>query len=154
MLWSTQGGKFGSIFEAINKIPMAFAPGITTVFVWGVFWKRGNRQGAMAAMLFNVIVGLVYLAIDIPLVGSKQWIATELGIPFMQVGWYLFLLSSAVYFIVSLLTPAPDAEKVEGLCWTRPLDALRGKREGTFTDPRIMAGVLFVIMVILYSILH
>ena len=50
MLWSTQGGKFGSIFEAINKIPMAFAPGITTIFLWGVFWPRGNKQGAMAAL--------------------------------------------------------------------------------------------------------
>ena len=154
MLWSSQGAKFGSIFEAINKIPMAFAPGITTVFLWGVFWKRGNRQGAMAAMMFNVIVGLVYLAIDIPLVGDKQLVADELGIPFMQVGWYLFLLSSFVYFVVSLLTPAPEPEKVEGLCWTHPLDALRGKMEGTITDPRIMAAVLFLIMVILYSILH
>jgi SSS family solute:Na+ symporter len=79
MLWSSQGGKFGSIFEAINKIPMAFAPGITTIFLWGVFWRRGNRQGAMAALAFNVIVGLIYLCIDIPLVGTKQWIAVELG---------------------------------------------------------------------------
>ncbi|MFC1652956.1 sodium/solute symporter [Planctomycetota bacterium] len=63
MLWSTQGGRFGSIFEAVNKIPMAFAPGITAIFLWGVFWKRGNRQGAMAALFFNVIVGFIYLVI-------------------------------------------------------------------------------------------
>ncbi len=153
ILWSTQGGKFGSIFEAINKIPMAFAPGITAIFLWGVFWPRGNKQGATAAMGFNVAVGLIYLIIDIPLVGSTQWIAKELGIPFMQVGWYLFILSSIVYFAVSLATPAPAPEKTEGLCWTRPLDALRGKMEGTITDPRVMATILFVIMVVLYSIL-
>ncbi|VGO11498.1 Sodium/glucose cotransporter [Pontiella desulfatans] len=154
MLWSTQGGKFGSIFEAINKIPMAFAPGITAIFLWGIFWKRGNNQGALAAMVFNVVIGLVYLAIDIPLIGEKQLIAKELGIPFMQVGWYLFILSSLVYFVVSLATPAPAAEKVEGLCWTRPLDALRGKLEGTITDPRVMAAILFAIMIVLYSMLH
>jgi solute:Na+ symporter, SSS family len=153
ILWSTQGGKFGSIFEAINKIPMAFAPGITAIFLWGVFWPRGNQYGATAALVFNVVVGLIYLVIDIPLVGSTQWIAKELGIPFMQVGWYLFILSSIVYFVVSLLTPAPDKVKTDGLCWTRPLDALRGKMEGTITDPRVMAGLLFVIMIILYSIL-
>ena len=154
MLWSTQGGKFGSIFEAINKIPMAFAPGITTIFLFGVFWKRGNRQGAMAALVFNVLVGLVYLCIDIPLVGGKQWIARELGIPFMQVGWYLFLLSSLIYVTVSLLTPPPPAEKTEGLCWNRLFDALRGPLMGTVTDPRVMAGILVVIMIILYSLLH
>ncbi len=154
MLWSSQGGKFDSIFEAINKIPMAFAPGITAIFLWGVFWKRGNRQGAMAALLVNVILGIIYLCIDIPLFGDRQWVAQELGIPFMQVGWYLFLLSSFVYFAVSLSTPAPAAEQTDGLCWTRPLDSLRGKMEGTFTDPRIMAGLLLIIMVVLYSILR
>jgi SSS family solute:Na+ symporter len=113
MLWSTQGAKFGDIFEAINKIPMAFAPGITAVFLWGVFWPRGNRQGAMTAMVFNVIIGFVYLAVDIPLFGEKQLIAEGLGIPFMQVGWYLFLMSSAVYFIASLATPAPAKAQTE-----------------------------------------
>ncbi|MCF7975840.1 MAG: sodium:solute symporter [Phycisphaerae bacterium] len=153
MLWSTQGDKFGSIFEAVNKIPMAFAPGITTVFLWGVFWPRGNKQGAMAALVTNVVLGFIYLAIDIPLIGDTQIIAQKLGIPFMQVGWYLFLISSAVYFMVSLATPAPAREKIEGLCWTRPLDSLRGKMEG-LTDPRVMAVVLVVIMIILYAWLH
>ncbi|MDH4203800.1 MAG: sodium:solute symporter [Phycisphaerae bacterium] len=154
MLWSTQGAKFGSIFEAINKIPMAFAPGITAVFLWGVFWPRGNKQGATAAMVFNVVIGIIYLAIDIPLIGEKQWVAKELGIPFMQVGWYLFLLSSVVYFVVSLATPAPAKARTENLCWTRPLDAVRGKMEGTITDPRIMAVVLFAVMVVLYLLLR
>lgn len=151
MLWSSQGGKFGSIFEAINKIPMAFAPGITTIFLFGVFWKRGNRQGAIAALLFNVVVGIIYLCIDIPLVGSTQWLAKEIGIPFMQVGWYLFLLSSLIYITVSLATPAPEQAKTKGLCWDRPLDALRGPLEAKFTDPRIMAGALLLTMIILYS---
>jgi len=154
MFWSTQGSKFESIFEAINKIPMAFAPGITTIFLFGVFWKRGNRQGAMAALILNVVVGMIYLCIDIPLFGTKKWIAQELGIPFMQVGWYLFLMSSAIYIIVSLMTPAPERSQTEGLCWNRPLDSLRGPLQGKITDPRVMAGGLFVIMVFLYSWLH
>ena len=154
MAWSTQGGKFSSIFEAVNKIPIAFAPGITAVFLWGVLWPRGNKYGAMATLLFNIVIGLIYLAIDIPLIGEKQLIAGELGIPFMQVGWYFFLMSSAVYFIVSMATPAPAKEKTENLCWTRPLDALRGKMQGTITDPRVMAVILFIVMTVLYAILH
>jgi SSS family solute:Na+ symporter len=108
----------------------------------------------MAALLFNVVVGLVYLAIDIPLVGTEQVIAQRLGIPFMQVGWYLFLMSSGVYVVVSQMTPAPDPKQLEDLCWTRPLDALRGKMEGTLTDPRVMAMLLFIIMGVLYILLH
>ena len=153
MIWSTQGAKFGSIFEAINKIPMMFAPAITCVFLWGVFWPRGTRQGAMAALIFNVVIGIVYMIIDIPLIGSEQLIAGKLGIPFMQVGWYLFLMSSVIYAVVSLATPAPSRESLENLCWTRPLDALRGPFQG-WTDVRVMAGALFALMVALYVWLH
>jgi SSS family solute:Na+ symporter len=153
MLWSTQGGKFGSIFEAVNKIPMAFAPGITGIFLWGVFWPRGNKHGAMAALISNVVIGVIYLIIDIPLIGDKQWVAKELGIPFMQVGWYFFLLSSAVYFIVSVATPAPSPAQLKNLCWTHPLDALCGKMEGRITDPRVMAALLFIVVTVLYVIL-
>ena len=44
MAWSTQGGQFGTIFEAINKIPMTFAPSVTTVFLFGLLWKRGDLR--------------------------------------------------------------------------------------------------------------
>ena len=56
-------------------------------------------------------------------------------------------------FVISLSTQAPELENVEGLCWTRPLDALRGSMEGTITDPRVMAAILFVVMVVLYTVL-
>jgi len=36
---------------------------------------------------------------------------------------------------------------------TRLVIALRGKMEGTLTDPRVMAAILFVIMGVLYAIL-
>ena len=44
MSWSTQGGQFGTIFEAVSKIPMTFAPTATTVFMLGVIWKRDTKQ--------------------------------------------------------------------------------------------------------------
>jgi solute:Na+ symporter, SSS family len=149
MAWSTQGDKFSSIFEAINKIPMAFAPAITCVFLWGVFWPRGTRQGAMAALVFNVVVGIVYMLVDIPLVGSTQFVAETLGIPFMQVGWYLFVLCSIVHVGVSLMTPAPGREQLENLCWKSPLQAFKGKLSG-ITDPRLLAGALLTLMAVLY----
>ena len=57
------------------------------------------------------------------------------------------------YKVVASHHPS-EQEKVEGLCWTRPLDAVRGRFEGGITDPRIMAAVLFLTMIVLYSILR
>ena len=45
ILWSTQGGKFDSIFQAINDLAAAIAPPISTVFLLGIFWRRGTKEG-------------------------------------------------------------------------------------------------------------
>jgi len=157
MAWSTQGGKFSSIFVAINKIPMMFAPAITTVFVLGVFWRRGNNKAALATLIAGGIAGAAYFIIDLPVFGEVQLIADPargLGIPFMMAGLFLLLFCVIVYVTVSLATPPPPASKLENLCWERPWKAItEGKLRGV-TDPRIMAAVLLIVMVVLYAIFH
>jgi SSS family solute:Na+ symporter len=66
MLWSPYCGRFANIFVVINKVPMMFAPAITTVFVLGVFWKRGTKQAALATFIAGLLVGLPYFLIDLP----------------------------------------------------------------------------------------
>ncbi len=157
MAWSTQGGKFKSIFVAINKIPMMFAPAITTVFVMGVFWRRGNNKAALSTLVAGGIVGAAYFIIDLPVFGEVQLIADPvhgLGIPFMMAGLFLLVFCIIVYVTVSLATSPPPEAKLENLCWTRPWKVItEGKLTGV-TDPRIMAALLFVLMVILYAIFH
>lgn len=66
MLWSPFCGRFENIFVVINQVPMMFAPAVTTVFVLGVFWRRGTRQAAVATFAAGVLVGLVYFVADLP----------------------------------------------------------------------------------------
>jgi SSS family solute:Na+ symporter len=66
MWWSPYCGRFANIFVVINKVPMMFAPAITTVFVLGVFWKRGTKQAALATFVAGLVVGLPYFLIDLP----------------------------------------------------------------------------------------
>ncbi len=53
-----------------------------------------------------------------------------------------------------------EAKPIEQVCFDKripsldPASALRGKMEGTLTDPRVMAAIIFVIMGVLYAILH
>jgi SSS family solute:Na+ symporter len=153
MLWSTQGDKFTSIFEAINKIPLAFAPAITCVFVFGVFWPRGTKQASLAAMATGFVLGGIDLILDIPMIGDTRVITDVWGIPFMQQAWWLFVACSVVYVAVSLTTPAPGRRQIEGLCWTNPLAVFSGKLAG-FTDPRVLAGGLCLLMAVMYWVLR
>ena len=66
MIWSPLCGRFENIFVVINQVPMMFAPAITTVFVLGVFWKRGTKQAALATFVAGVVIGLIYFVADMP----------------------------------------------------------------------------------------
>jgi SSS family solute:Na+ symporter len=154
MLWSTQGDKFSSIFEAINKIPLCFAPPITCVFFFGVFWSRGTKQASLITLIAGFLVGGVDLLLDLQIFSDKMLITDELGIPFMQQAWWLFCFCSVIYATVSMLTPKPAPEQVENLCWQNPLRAvLEGKLKGA-TDPRMIAAILLMTMIVMYYLLR
>jgi SSS family solute:Na+ symporter len=163
MLWSTQGDQFGTIFEAINKIPMIFAPAVTTVFLLGVFWRRGTNKAALATFAIGCAVGLVYFVMDMPVIGRAllanpregfAGLVTDpiqgLGLPFMIVGPILCGMCIVIYVIVSLRTPPPEPAKLENVCWEHPLQAVRQGRLAGIGDPRMVALFLFVVMVVLY----
>lgn len=167
ILWSTQGGEFGTIFEAISKIPMIFAPAVTTVLVLGVFWKRGNNAAAITTFAIGCTVGLVYFILDLKSVGRLlvsdlpddfAGLVSDnihgLGLPFMLVGPIICALCIVTYIITSLTTAPPPASQLENTCWGNPFKALtQGKITG-IGDPRVISLILFVVMAVLYTFLH
>ena len=154
MAWSTQGGRYTSIFEAINTIASYLAPPITTVFLWGVFWKRGTRQAALTTLVAGFLLGVVSFLVDLPVFGTEKVITQGWGIPFMMQAWWMFCLCSALFVVVSLLTPRPDPEKVSALTWKSPAAVLTHGRIQGWGDPRILAGGLLTILVVMYIIFH
>jgi len=179
MIWSPYCEKFRNIFVVINKVPMMFAPAITTVFVLGVFWKRGTKQAALATFIAGLAVGLPYFLIDMPhtattadiqpavnaarvaperivngMVADYGIITDGWGIPYMMAGLILLCMCVGVYVIVSLVTPAPTAEELEKMGWQPPLKAITSTKITGITDPRIAAMLLFVVMIILYYLLR
>jgi len=153
IVWSTQGGRYSSIFEAINTIAAHLAPPITTVFLWGVFWRRGTKQASLTTLIAGFLLGAVSFLIDLPVIGDVRIITDGWGIPFMMQAWWMFCICSVIFVIVSLLTPAPDPKQIEGLTWKNPLQVItQGKIKG-FLDPRVIAGLLFLLVVFLYCLL-
>ncbi len=163
MLWSAAGDQFGTIFEAINKIPMTFAPAVTTVFVLGVLWKRGTRQAAMTTLYLGSVIGIAYFVLDLPGVGrailggraEKNFagLLTDpiqgLGVPFMLVGPVIAVLCVVIYILTSLLTPAMDETEVAKVCWDHPLAFLKGPVEA-LNDPRVVSLLLILVVGALY----
>ena len=150
MLWSTQGGKYSSIFEACNAIASYLAPPITTVFLFGVFWRRGTKEASLAVLSLGFLMGAASFILDLPVFGAEKIITHRWGVPFMMQAWWSFCACSVFYVIVSLLTPPPAPEKVDGLTWDHPLEVILHGWPTRISDPRIMAGLLLLVVGLLY----
>lgn len=152
MLWSTQGGNFTSIFEAINKIAAAMAPPITTVFLLGVFSKRGTKQASIITLCVGFGLGIISFCLDYVPISGEMYITNGLGIPFMMQAWWLFCINCIIYYMVSYLTPRPDPEVIKECTWATPLSVLTQERFKGIKDVRFLAGMLLLLLVIMYVI--
>jgi SSS family solute:Na+ symporter len=152
VLWSPLIGQFKSIFEAVNSLLAVLSPPISAVLILGVFWRRGNKEGALISMITGFVLGVIVFLLDFaPLSGSMR-ITNGLGIPFMMQAWWLFLTCCIVFVIASLLTPKPDLEKVSKVSLDSVFSFItKGKLTG-IGDARVLSGILIVVMFILYYI--
>ena len=66
--------------------------------------------------------------------------------------FYLFLLCSAILVTVSLLRPHKHNTESESLVWSNPLESLRSEDWKGIGNYKLLAILLFVIMVVLYMI--
>ena len=84
-------GSSEQAFQFIQEFTGFFTPGITVIFLLGLFWKRANEPGAIAAAIASV--GLSYLL---------KILAPAL--PFLDRMGVVFLASAALAIVVSLAT--------------------------------------------------
>ena len=149
--WSPMIGRFISIFDAINQILAVLSPPIATVFLLGVFWRRGNAAGAVTAIIAGSLLGVLAFLLDFPVVGDVKVISDGLHIPYMLQSFLLFVISSVIFVVVSLATAPPPQEKIATTTLESPLAFLKGKITGV-TDPRILSLILISILIVLYVI--
>ena len=148
-LWSTQGDKFSSIFEAINKVASALAPCVATVLLMGVLSKRGTKEASFYTLLIGLILGVITFCLDFQPISGKMYITDGLGMPFMVQAFVLFLICNAIYWIISLNSSRSSKEVTDEYCWRTPVAFLKGKITG-WDDPRILCLFLIFALIILY----
>ncbi|QDV49729.1 sodium:solute symporter [Gimesia fumaroli] len=144
--WSTMGSKFESIFSGLNSMIACLAPPITVVFIWGVLWKRGTAKASLITLIVGSILGGLTFVLDF----GFGIITNDLGIPFMLQAWWLFVICSVVFVVISLLTPPPTADQIEMMCWKHPLKEIVFRKLSGVTDPRLIALLLAGIMSSIY----
>ena len=140
LLWIPviQGAR--GLYDYLQGVQGYLAPPIFAVFFLGVFMKRLNARGCLAALIVGFALGAFRLAVDTPVslglagyaqgyaTGSFLWIVNNIYFQYYSV--FIFVVSAAVMIGVSYLTPAPDESRLSGLTWaTVTADHRRASRE-------------------------
>ena len=149
--WSTQGDRFGGIFAGINQMIAVLAPPISTVFIWGVFWRRGTSVAALVTLICGFALGMVVFVLDFPAFGL-QLLTQHCGLPFMLQAWILFMICSVIFVFVSYCSAPPRPEQVAKYCWTHPLAVITEQPVSGLLDPRLLSLVLIGLIAALYVV--
>jgi SSS family solute:Na+ symporter len=128
------------IFIYLLNVYGYFAPGITTMFLLGILWKRTTRVGALAAGILTIPLSLLF---DVLMPNMPPLNRT--GIVF----WICIITT----VIVSLLTKPEPEKRLEGLIWNKeslrlPPDQ-RANMHGLM-NPALLAGIAIVLLIMLY----
>jgi SSS family solute:Na+ symporter len=148
-----QGSK--GLYDYLQSVQGYLAPPIFVVFFLGVFWRRMNAAGCLAALIVGFAMGLLRLGVDTPTKiwsdfayaeGSFFWIVNK--IYFQYFGLLIFLVSSLTMIVVSLVTREPDYTKISGLTFGTQTEQDKAETRASWSGVDIVtsAGMLALIV--------
>ncbi len=138
LLWIPFMSRISSqLWIYLQSVQAYVSPPIAAVFLLGIAWKRINGEGALASLLVGFVLGAARFILEVvyanqPLTGFLEF---YVRMNFLHFAILMFAVCVAVLIVVSLMTPAPTIDKVEGLTFQTP-------RHGTFADIEGSAPVL------------
>ncbi len=103
-LWAPQILKFPSLWQYLQAVLAYITPPIVACFILGVFWRRANANGAFGGLMAGLVFAIILLIAPIDM-------------HFLYIAPILFVLSSLVIVLVSLIGDAPG-EDVMDMVWT------------------------------------
>ncbi len=121
-------GSFDQAFQYIQEYTGFFTPGIVVIFVLGLFWKRANEAGALAAAIGSFVLSILL---------KLAWP----GLPFIDRVGLGFLSALSLAVIVSLVTrkqkEGSDLIRVDDVSYRTP----RGFNIGALGVIAILVGL-------------
>jgi SSS family solute:Na+ symporter len=130
-------GSLDQAFQYIQEFSGFVTPGITVIFLLGLFWPRATEAGALVGAVASVVLSFVFWF-------PAKWGGIEVlnAVPFINRMGIVFLASLALAVIVSLARPAArGSNRIR----------MEGVRFGTTTGFNIAAVVIVVILIALYA---
>jgi SSS family solute:Na+ symporter len=157
ILWIPVMQTIGSVlYEYLQDVQSVLAPGIAAAFLLGICWKRTSAQGGMWGLLSGLIIGLTRL-------GAKIYYSNfEAGDSlfkylFYDLNWlffcgWMFLLCLFIVIVVSVLTKAPSAAKIQGLVFGTATSAHKARSRASWNYWDVIHSVIIISITLAFYI--
>ncbi len=148
-----QGGR--GLYDYLQGVQSYLAPPIFVVFFLGIFSKRLNKQGCLAALLVGFALGLFRLAIDTPVAlsdgfayteGSFFWVINNTF--FQYYSLLIFLVCVAVMVGVSYFTAPPAYDSVRGLTFGTLTNEQRTSTRASWDWRDVVSSALVLVLIL------
>jgi len=146
------------LYDYLQGVQAYLAPPIFVVFFFGVFFKRLNGPGCLAALVVGFLMGLFRLAIDTPVTliadyqyaeGSFFWIINNMFFQYYSI--LILIVCAAVFYVVSYMTKEPDYEKISGLTYGTITEAHKAESRSSWSGIDVLtSGAVLAIIIVVY----
>jgi SSS family solute:Na+ symporter len=146
------------LYDYLQGVQAYLAPPIFVVFFLGVFWKRLNGAGCLAALIVGGAMGLFRLAIDTPVklgmagfeggypTGSFLWVVNNMFFQYYSI--LILIVCVVVMIVVSFLTKEPDYEGISGLTYGTVTDQQRSQSRSSWKVTDVVASVTVLLAIL------
>src|SRR5216684_1863336 len=158
LLWIPviQGAR--GLYDYLQGVQGYLAPPIFTVFVFGIFNRRLNAKGCLAALLVGFALGVFRLAVDTPVSlrlagfasgyrpGTFLWIVNNLY--FQYYSLFIFIVSVVVMVVVSYATAPPAPEQLAGLTYGTVTTEDRAQSRASWSGREVIASAVVLVLIL------
>jgi solute:Na+ symporter, SSS family len=158
LLWIPviQGAR--GLYEYLQGVQAYLAPPIFAVFFFGVFMKRLNGAGCLAALIGGFVLGAFRLVVDTPVTlkmagyeqgypaGSFFWIVNN--IYFQYYSLVIFVVSTLVLIGVSYATAPPSERQIVGLTYATVTDQQRHQSRESWGSADVLSSLMVLVLIV------
>ena len=144
-VWAPQIINFGGLWTYLQQMYSIFVPPIIVLFGVGIFYKRGNADGAFWTLILGSLLGITLFILTL---NDLWYIHYTINIGIV-VG-----ISTLIFILISHLTPVPDYEKIAPYLFKKSLVAEDNEHMIWYKDYRFQAAIMLCMVAIGYYILR
>jgi len=139
----------GQLYHYLQSVQAYIAPPIAAVFLIGLFWKRINATGAVAALFGGFVLGMGRLVAELNADSLSGWLRTYAEVNFLHFAIFLFLACIGLLIIGSLLTPPPSDAQINGLTYATTVAKDRRASRASWGSAEVINSVVIVVIILL-----